>query len=265
MERTESRRGVLVSFDGTPQVRDCIRRLTAVKQDRSQAVLGQSLRLIESPAACVRENAPVHALALGQVAAILQGVGMAETGQEHRELVADVCRALPGRRVPTLRFIEAVHLAVHPPDAQRRRDPVRVAHLPLGDPQQRFQNIQGLDVMAVVFQVVRVRQQRRRDEPRVLVGVDILDVAHQALEVRDFGAERAQLRAVALRRGRLITEDLGARRGFAIRCEQVHEPQHEKRPLPQPDGGGGRRFVGGPLQKHGVGERQRARRDFRHP
>ena len=158
-----------------------------------------------------------------------------------------------------------MHLAVHAPDTERRRDTVRVAHLRRANPQQRLQNVQGFEIVAVILEVVGVRQQRGRDEPRILVGVDVDGVAHESLEVGRLGPDATQIRAVPLGRGRLVAEHLRAGWRIAVGREQIHESQHKKRPLPQPDGGGGGRLVCGSLQESGVGERQRARRDFRHP
>ena len=114
---------------------------------------------------------------------------MAETGQEHRELVPHLSCPLPRFRVPTFRVVEAVHLAVHAPDTERRRDTVRVAHLRRANPQQRLQNVQGFEIVAVILEVVGVRQQRGRDEPRILVGVDVDGVAHESLEVGRLGPD----------------------------------------------------------------------------
>src|SRR2546425_7710143 len=98
---------------------DRLRGLSTLIQHGPQTVLRYRYRPAGPFVPRVGKNTRVRTLTFGQVAAVLKSVGVTEPGEQHRESVAD-CRSPFSRlRVPTLRFVEAVPLAVHSPDAQR--------------------------------------------------------------------------------------------------------------------------------------------------
>jgi len=77
--------------------------------------------------------------------------------------------------------------------------------------------------------------------------------ADNPAQMRGLRPFAGQLSAVALGRGPLVSEDVGRGR-FAIGCQKVDEAQCEECALTQTDFGRCRRFVGNPLQKHGMGQ-----------
>src|SRR5436853_6267787 len=130
-------------------MRYCFAWLPAVQEDAPQTVLGPCLCLARTFALGIDKNAPVRALRLSQITPILKCVGATQPAQQDRVAIAYERGPLARFRVPTFRVVEAVHLAVHAPDTERRRDTIRVAHLRRANPQQRLQNVQGFEIVAV--------------------------------------------------------------------------------------------------------------------
>src|SRR2546422_507877 len=72
--------------------------------------------------------------------------------------------------------------------------------------------------------------------------------AHDAAQMRRLRALTRELRAIPFRRRPLIPKHIGRRR-LAIRREQIHEPQRQKRALTQTHLGRGGWLIGDPLQE----------------
>ena len=100
-----------------------------------------------------------------------------------------------------------------------------------------------------LLEIQRVREQRRSDEVEFAGAMGVTRRTNDAAEMRRFGAFAGELRAIALGRGPLIAEHVRGRR-FAIRSQQIDEPQSEEGALAQTHLGGRGRFVGHPLEKH---------------
>jgi len=226
----------------------------SLRARRRDAVLGACFGVPLARRARVREDTLQTPLRLGQVTAAEQRVRPPDPTEQLGVAVARHRRELSRFRICHLGFVEPVQFTVHAGQAQPHGDRIGGRQLHSSHLHQRPQHIQRLVEAQRVFEIMAVRQQRRRNHAPVVQPVGIGSARGDAVHVCAFGRGGAQLAAKAVRGDPLIVEGIGSDR-LPVGGEQVHQPQRQESPLAQPRFQRGRRRLRrDPLQEDRVGK-----------
>ena len=135
--------------------------------------------------------------------------------------------------VRRIRLSKPVQLSVHASNSQMRCHGVRLSQAFIGHAKEGLQHIERLFETELVFQIVRVGEQRGDCDARILLLKRVGDSPHEAREMARLGSVGRELAAHPFGSGMLIAKHVRMRRP-AARAEQVDQTEREKRPVAEP-------------------------------